>query len=961
MSSSNSIYNTKCYCTVCGDNEEGFTYVTRRTVQHHNKRARVDAVFTSSRDSQREMMEVDSESVMTYQPGPVEEGGQTNVPVLEIESMPANDVSIENRDDDNEISVENDDGASDDEDVVELELEELDAEAPFEAPGMPENPVHKFIAIFTVLFTSRYVVNKGSIVLIEFINELLKIYEQDFQLPTSLLGLQRMTGFSEISKGIHRFVACQDCHQIYDECMTVPPTCVFQKLGSNSVCGCKLVKESSVGALAPKRVFVYQSVKHAMKTLFLRPGFEARIRHWNSDLKIPQTMCDVYDGAMWKDVKDINGAQFTADPRSLMLALNIDWFQPFDGVVYSCGAIYLVINNLPREERFKPENTILVGLMPGPKEPKSEEINHYLEPLVDELNELYVGMNIPTFERPTGASVRAALMMVACDIPAARKTSGFTAHNSTCACYKCNHQFSRLEGTTSVDFRGFEFAEWRLASGAENRVHAEVWKSASTSSERHQLEVENGVRWSQLHRLGYFDLVRGTIIDPMHNLFLGTAKRMVEKWTASGLIVDRDLREMQKIAETMVLPVGYSMLKTKIGKGFPRMKADEWKSWVLVYSPVLLKYVLPPANFANWIDFVDACRILVKPTITYDDVESAHLHLQQFCQSCETLYPATILTCNMHLHLHLRDTVRDFGPVYGYWLFGFERFNGLLKNINTNRRDGFEMTYMRNFLEDAYKSDYVNAVFPNSSQVLFSPVLQKLTSTTPTILSSPSTTYCTFDLQDFLRLSNDATILVKGNEPLPPSAFPLLTSKPSSISDVHYPFLLEYYKKQYDIPDLVDYRHASLSPFFVDNQIGKLKSIDILGQTYVGKNSSVSRGSFVQALFLGRYGDHANAYTGQIQYMFTHSFMPPTNQTICSSHGIQHTEHVFAFVRWLPLSSDRSREDDGVDICLPEFSDDDYQCILPVHRILLEVATAKYTKNNETTTLVIPLPKKQYA
>ncbi|KAI9003061.1 hypothetical protein CLU79DRAFT_841455 [Phycomyces nitens] len=64
----------------------------------------------------------------------------------------ANDVSIENRDDDNEISVENDDGASDDEDVVELELEELDAEAPFEAPGMPENPVHKFIAIFTSFY-----------------------------------------------------------------------------------------------------------------------------------------------------------------------------------------------------------------------------------------------------------------------------------------------------------------------------------------------------------------------------------------------------------------------------------------------------------------------------------------------------------------------------------------------------------------------------------------------------------------------------------------------------------------------------------------------------------------------------------------------------------------------------------------------------------------------------------------
>lgn len=48
------------------------------------------------------------------------------------------------------------------------------------------------------------------------------------------------------------------------------------------------------------------------------------------------------------------------------------------------GVIYLVVLNLPREERFKDENMICVGLIPGPKEPKIN-INAYLEPLVDEL------------------------------------------------------------------------------------------------------------------------------------------------------------------------------------------------------------------------------------------------------------------------------------------------------------------------------------------------------------------------------------------------------------------------------------------------------------------------------------------------------------------------------------------------------------------------------------------------
>ena len=46
--------------------------------------------------------------------------------------------------------------------------------------------------------------------------------------------------------------------------------------------------------------------------------------------------------------------------------------------------IFLAILNLPRELRYKPENVILCGIIPGPHEPELT-INSYLEPLVDEL------------------------------------------------------------------------------------------------------------------------------------------------------------------------------------------------------------------------------------------------------------------------------------------------------------------------------------------------------------------------------------------------------------------------------------------------------------------------------------------------------------------------------------------------------------------------------------------------
>ena len=63
--------------------------------------------------------------------------------------------------------------------------------------------------------------------------------------------------------------------------------------------------------------------------------------------------------------------------------INLDWFSPFQNSVYSTGAIYAVICNLPRELRFKPQNIITLALLPGSKEVKIHYINHYLASLVD--------------------------------------------------------------------------------------------------------------------------------------------------------------------------------------------------------------------------------------------------------------------------------------------------------------------------------------------------------------------------------------------------------------------------------------------------------------------------------------------------------------------------------------------------------------------------------------------------
>ncbi|GBC13884.2 hypothetical protein RIR_v02000694500 [Rhizophagus irregularis DAOM 181602=DAOM 197198] len=88
----------------------------------------------------------------------------------------------------------------------------------------------------------------------------------------------------------------------------------------------------------------------------------------------------------------------TADSH-LGIMINLDWFQPFESSVYSCRAIYGVICNLPREIRFKKENMLTLGLLPGPSEVKLHKINHYLTPIVDELLEFWDGIEIPPLKK----------------------------------------------------------------------------------------------------------------------------------------------------------------------------------------------------------------------------------------------------------------------------------------------------------------------------------------------------------------------------------------------------------------------------------------------------------------------------------------------------------------------------------------------------------------------------------
>lgn len=250
-----------------------------------------------------------------------------------------------------------------------------------------------------------------------------------------------------------------------------------------------------------------------------------------------------------------------------------------------------------------------------------------------------------------------------------------------------------------TDYGGFEYHAPR--SGQQHREHVEMCQTFNSDAERSQFQRKHGVRYTDFVRLPYVDLVRMTIVDPMHNLFLGTARFMFkELWSSRHNLNEKKiLGNIQQLVDMVKVPQDIGRIPRKIASNFASFTADQWKNWTLYYSLVALKSHLPKEAYEIWSHFVQACHILCKPVLRMREVAVANEKLMAFCRGIDTYYGSIIITPNMHLHRHLIECINDFGPMYAFWLFSFERYNGLLGGYPSNNKCP-EPTLCRRFVRD---------------------------------------------------------------------------------------------------------------------------------------------------------------------------------------------------------------------------------------------------------------------
>ncbi|KAG2227270.1 hypothetical protein INT45_008514 [Circinella minor] len=316
-----------------------------------------------------------------------------------------------------------------------------------------------------------------------------------------------------------------------------------------------------------------------------------------------------------------------------------------------------------------------------------------------------------------------------------------------------------------------------------------------------------------------------------------------------------------------------------------------------------------------------------KLSITMDKVKESNNLLLQFCIGVQRLYGAEEITPNMHLHLHMVSTIEDSGPLYAYWAFAYERYNGYLKDIDTNQKDSFEMTFMKRFLQKIGARNFIRSfesLFHHHQHHLR--FLNRFLDLVQPIPQTVNAIHNRFDPHEFYSLATDTTrCRVTESEPLPPDTYPLSYGRTAFMPEGLYNFLLGFYRVVYG-DHLVHYTSAGEGCRFVSNQYNKIKTITLMDQNYRSVEARSRRGAYAQVLFHADDCDEAMAWPCEIQFFFRHVQVVNGDPT----------EHVFAYVRWYNIHGDndgRRFVDPFLETWCSSFRVEAMDCIVPVHRL----------------------------
>ena len=367
-----------------------------------------------------------------------------------------------------------------------------------------------------------------------------------------------------------------------------------------------------------------------------------------------------------------------------------------------------------------------------------------------------------------------------------------------------------------------------------------------------------------------------------------------------------------------------------MGEGFSGFTADQWKNFILIYATSITWDLLKDDDRKILSYFVRACNILVCRIVSKSGLEEAHECLLSMVKLVERSYGPEKITPNMHLCLHICECALDYGPLYAFWCYSFERMNGLLGSLQSSNRN-IEPELLKIVQNYSYNDEISSYAGEN----------QYLSECLPDIAHKEKVSSLAhdddFDLMKYFEfLSMSKNVKEKagiGSEPFP-GAF-LKPKKEVILKQDILELLIKYYNgayENYSFVGLSDIHNAlpeAIAVLPTVTKFGRLRiGAEVIGSTFSARHI---RSANILSQFVLDDNVMTDIYPGQVQFFFEH--------TVYLKEGSE--THSLAFVRWFKKAVEGNRRrfhcqirKDDLKICNIELWENEFyelsrDCIIP--------------------------------
>jgi len=407
----------------------------------------------------------------------------------------------------------------------------------------------------------------------------------------------------DLDPKVTRYACCTlpTCSAIYPptfdalhKTFSYPLRCQQAKFGK--VCGSHLVEKSLVmnGQSIPRPIkqYPYRHFHDHVGSMLSRPGIEQAIQSHVYSTTYIQEITDIMSSPALRNLIGVDGRPFLqthGTDLNLVWSLCVDWYNPRQnkaaGKSVSTGVISMICLSLPQHLRTREENIHVSGVIPGPSEPSLDAVNHFLEPLIDELKESYEdGIYYSrTYDYPSGRSSRSAIVPVICDTMASKKVTGHCGHRGKYFCSRCRLPRNQLQ-------ENFDANAWPPGLTREDHVAlADAWRNMETLSAQISAVKRHGIRWSVLLKLPYWQPSQWTITEGMHVLLLGVIPRHCRDLLGLNMkeLPSRDIDEDDEGPHDASMKRGRKALQTQSFQKLKKLKMRVLKALCLEMGVVL--------------------------------------------------------------------------------------------------------------------------------------------------------------------------------------------------------------------------------------------------------------------------------------------------------------------------------------------------------------------------------------